>query len=160
MCLAYGSDKRLRWRSLPAGPGNYHEACFLLGCNDPAIACYPSFLPLLTCSHACPVFSLPTPRFPDSDAFESEYQLQTMDGVSSLHQTLRPHLLRRVIKEVSRGDMSVHVECLVPSCTTAIAGGRIVNLAVLCTHVMYMPLCWCRLRRVFLPRMSASCALR
>ncbi|GAX85223.1 hypothetical protein CEUSTIGMA_g12643.t1 [Chlamydomonas eustigma] len=41
-------------------------------------------------------------KFPDSEAFEEEYSTQTMDGVSSLHAVLRPHLLRRVIKEVER----------------------------------------------------------
>jgi hypothetical protein len=55
-------------------------------------------LEILTCT--CPSHST-VPRFPDSDTFESEYQPESMDGVSSLHQVLRPHLLRRVIKEVS-----------------------------------------------------------
>ncbi|KAL6759847.1 SNF2 family N-terminal domain-containing protein [Haematococcus lacustris] len=41
-------------------------------------------------------------KFPDADYFESAYQVQTMDGVSGLHAALRPHLLRRVIKEVER----------------------------------------------------------
>mmetsp|Transcript_15385 Transcript_15385/g.45299 ORF Transcript_15385/g.45299 Transcript_15385/m.45299 type:complete len:1328 (-) Transcript_15385:31-4014(-) len=41
-------------------------------------------------------------KFPDGDAFEAEYSMQTMDGVSGLHAVLRPHLLRRVIKEVER----------------------------------------------------------
>jgi chromodomain-helicase-DNA-binding protein 1 len=41
-------------------------------------------------------------RFPDGDAFEAAYQLQSLDGVSGLHAALRPHLLRRVIKEVEK----------------------------------------------------------
>ena len=41
-------------------------------------------------------------KFPDSAAFEEEYSMQTMDGVSALHAVLRPHLLRRVIKDVER----------------------------------------------------------
>ncbi|KAG1670418.1 hypothetical protein FOA52_010153 [Chlamydomonas sp. UWO 241] len=41
-------------------------------------------------------------KFHDADAFEEEYSLQTMDGVSGLHAVLRPHLLRRVIKEVEK----------------------------------------------------------
>ncbi len=40
-------------------------------------------------------------RFADGDEFEQTYNLQVLDGVSALHAALRPHLLRRIIKDVS-----------------------------------------------------------
>eukprot|EP00198_Chlamydomonas_reinhardtii_P013917 XP_001703254.1 chromodomain-helicase-DNA-binding protein [Chlamydomonas reinhardtii] len=41
-------------------------------------------------------------RFPTAEAFEAEYSLETADSVSGLHGVLRPHLLRRVIKDVEK----------------------------------------------------------
>jgi hypothetical protein len=38
-----------------------------------------------------------------AEEFEAEYQLDDMEGVSGLHLVLRPHLLRRIIKEVRPG---------------------------------------------------------
>lgn len=41
-------------------------------------------------------------RFPDCEAFEARYSLDDAQGVTALHAELRPHLLRRVIKDVER----------------------------------------------------------
>ena len=41
-------------------------------------------------------------RFPSLDDFERRYDLQNSDSVSQLHADLRPHLLRRVIKDVEK----------------------------------------------------------
>ncbi|KAK9824197.1 hypothetical protein WJX72_008454 [[Myrmecia] bisecta] len=41
-------------------------------------------------------------KFPDCQAFEARHNLQKADEVVNLHAELRPHLLRRVIKDVER----------------------------------------------------------
>ncbi|KAK9788572.1 hypothetical protein WJX73_002856 [Symbiochloris irregularis] len=41
-------------------------------------------------------------RFPDCADFEARYSLDDAQGVTALHAELRPHLLRRVIKDVER----------------------------------------------------------
>ncbi|KAL4856079.1 Protein CHROMATIN REMODELING 5 [Chlorella vulgaris] len=41
-------------------------------------------------------------KFPSSAAFEAEYNMQDPEQVAKLHVTLRPHLLRRIIKDVEK----------------------------------------------------------
>lgn len=41
-------------------------------------------------------------KFPSSDIFEETYDLKDPAGVERLHNVLRPHLLRRVIKDVEK----------------------------------------------------------
>ncbi len=41
-------------------------------------------------------------KFPSSDSFEETYDLKDPAGVERLHNVLRPHLLRRVIKDVEK----------------------------------------------------------
>ena len=41
-------------------------------------------------------------RFPDAAAFEAAHDAEDAAGVARLHAALRPHLLRRVIKDVER----------------------------------------------------------
>ena len=41
-------------------------------------------------------------RFPSCEDFEMRYDLRNPESVSQLHQDLKPHLLRRVIKDVER----------------------------------------------------------
>lgn len=41
-------------------------------------------------------------KFPSADAFEAAYDLQDPAAVQRLHAVLRPHLLRRVIKDVEK----------------------------------------------------------
>ena len=41
-------------------------------------------------------------KFPDSAEFEKEYEVKEAEQVLKLHEQLRPHLLRRVIKDVEK----------------------------------------------------------
>lgn len=41
-------------------------------------------------------------RFPSCDDFQRKYDLQNPESVSQLHHDLKPHLLRRVIKDVEK----------------------------------------------------------
>ena len=41
-------------------------------------------------------------RFPSCEDFELRYDLKNPESVSQLHQDLKPHLLRRVIKDVEK----------------------------------------------------------
>lgn len=41
-------------------------------------------------------------KFPDSAEFEREYEVKEAEQVLKLHEQLRPHLLRRVIKDVEK----------------------------------------------------------
>lgn len=41
-------------------------------------------------------------RFPTCDDFERKYDLKNSESVTQLHTDLKPHLLRRVIKDVEK----------------------------------------------------------
>ncbi|KAL4434102.1 hypothetical protein ABPG75_000543 [Micractinium tetrahymenae] len=41
-------------------------------------------------------------KFPDCEEFEEEFDMNNPEAVARLHATLRPHLLRRVIKDVEK----------------------------------------------------------
>lgn len=41
-------------------------------------------------------------KFDDADAFEAEYGVREAEQVLRLHAELKPHLLRRVIKDVEK----------------------------------------------------------
>ncbi|PSC73016.1 CHROMATIN REMODELING 5 [Micractinium conductrix] len=41
-------------------------------------------------------------KFPDCEEFEDDYNMSNPEDVARLHTTLRPHLLRRVIKDVEK----------------------------------------------------------
>ena len=41
-------------------------------------------------------------KFPSSETFEEEHDVRDPAGVQRLHAVLRPHLLRRVIKDVEK----------------------------------------------------------
>lgn len=40
--------------------------------------------------------------FPDAEEFEHKYSLDSAENVGGLHSVLKPHLLRRVIKDVEK----------------------------------------------------------
>lgn len=41
-------------------------------------------------------------KFPDSQSFEATYSMSDSESIAQLHTDLRPHLLRRVIKDVEK----------------------------------------------------------
>ncbi|PRW57711.1 CHROMATIN REMODELING 5 isoform A [Chlorella sorokiniana] len=51
-------------------------------------------------------------KFPDCEEFEDDYNMQDPEAVSRLHATLRPHLLRRVIKDVEKSLPPKHEKIL------------------------------------------------
>ena len=118
---------------------------------------------------------LTMPSYPSSfcsETFEAEYNMQDPESVARLHATLRPHLLRRVIKDVEkvRGRAVCVYVVLAWACVCGSGGGG--NQALCClqlspcpSNAALCPSCAALLppprdtacRRACRPRTSASC---